>query len=129
VSEAVEAVDAVNLFVYTSALSAEENLQAALNFFAKHPHLFQRTDYGDDSKAGSKNSWETCALVDSSDDDVEAALDLLQVHPFRTVSAAVSLKKRHKCAPLPEKEIHAPRIKTFVEKQATMPSCFNSKNR
>jgi hypothetical protein len=88
---------------------------------AKHPHLFQRTASGDDIEAGSKKPWATCAPVESSDDDVEAALDLLQVHPFREVSAAVSLEKRHKCAPLPKKEDHAPRINTFVEKLVTMP--------
>jgi hypothetical protein len=52
--------------------------------------------------------------VESSGDDVEAAFDLLQVHQFRAVGATVSLEKRHKCTHFPEKEDHAPRIKTFV---------------
>jgi hypothetical protein len=128
-AEAVDAVEAVNLFVDTSAFSAEDNLQAALNLFAKNPHLFQRTASGDDRESGSKTSRATCALVESSDDGVEAALDLLQVHPFIVVREAVSLEKRHNCAHLPEKEDHAPRIKTFVEKLVTMLSCFNRQNR
>jgi hypothetical protein len=48
VSEAVDVAEAVNLCVGTSTLSAEENLQAALNLFAKHPRLFERTASGDD---------------------------------------------------------------------------------
>jgi hypothetical protein len=113
-AEAVESVNAVNLFVDTSALSAEKNLQSALNLFAKHPRLFQRTTSGDDSEAGSKKSWATCTIVESIYDDIEAASDLLQVHPFCAVSAAVILEKRHKCAPLLEKEDYAPMIKFFV---------------
>jgi hypothetical protein len=67
------------LFVYTSALSAEDNLQAALLLFKKYPHLFKSPSSGMEA---SKKTITTCAMVPSLETDDMTGAELLRQHPF-----------------------------------------------
>jgi hypothetical protein len=75
------------LFVDTSALSAEDNLQAALLLFKKYPHLFKSPSSGSE---GSKKTIMTCAMVPSLETDDMATADLLRQHPFNTINKLVA---------------------------------------
>jgi hypothetical protein len=111
------------LFVYTSALSDEDNLQAALLLFKKYPHLFKIPSSGSE---GSKKTIMTCDMVPSLETDDMTAAELLRQHPFDTINKLVANRKRRKSAPELNEDEHKPKIKAFLNDMISLPSCFKT---
>jgi hypothetical protein len=123
-----------NSFVDTATLSDQENLQSALDFFFKYPHLF-KSNIGSGSplffaaSQDSAKSVATCAAVASLETDDTAALDLFDQHPFQPIAKEVAVANRFKQVVPPKKEEHAPAIKSFMKKLGGLLSCYNKKCR
>jgi hypothetical protein len=110
-------------FVDTSALSDEDNLQAALLLFKKYPHLLKSPSSGSE---GSKKTITTCAMVPSLEIDDMAEAELLIHHPFNKINKLVASQKIRKAAHELDEEEHKPNIKAFLNDMIALPSCFNA---
>jgi hypothetical protein len=111
------------LFVYTSAFSDEENLQAALLLLKRYPHLFKIPSSGSE---GSTKTIMPCAMVPSLETDDMAAAELLRQHPLDKINKLVANRQRRKAAPELDEEEHKPNIKAFLNNMIALPSCFNA---